>query len=114
MMTFLSRMTEIIHMLLPKRNFKRLKTYLKKAFKGCFCFTCGGNPDTVVPAHIRYGEGAGASNKPDDDLCIPLCHDCHANQHHMGEVNFWLSHGFTINEIKTVARKRYTAWKENT
>lgn len=107
-----SKIEQVLHFLSPKRFFKRLPRYLKKAFRGCFCFTCHSNPETVVPAHIRHGEGAGGSNKPDDDLCLPLCYDCHLEEG-ADEVRFWRRHGYEIGEIKEVARERYKAWVKN-
>jgi hypothetical protein len=65
------------------------------------CLKCGldGFPD---PAHIRmnsaaFGKHTGAGERPDDKWTVPLCRDCHDEQHDKGEKNFW--HEVGVNPL---------------
>ena len=40
-------------------------------------------------AHVRIGSGAGMGQKPDDWRAVPLCKNCHQQQHQTGEHTFW-------------------------
>lgn len=40
-------------------------------------------------AHIRHNNGGGMGLKPGDDYCIPLSWWEHAEQHEIGELNYW-------------------------
>ena len=46
-------------------------------------------------AHIRYSDSTigkvnpGVGQKPDDKYTVPLCGDCHRDQHKMGERDYW-------------------------
>lgn len=60
----------------------------KKFIRSLPCCNCRANPPTEC-AHIRKGTGGGIGLKPDDKWTVPLCHDCHAKQHQVGEVSFW-------------------------
>ena len=46
-------------------------------------------------AHVRLGSGAGIAQKPDDWRTVSLCRDHHAEQHRIGETQFWL---YTVRE----------------
>jgi hypothetical protein len=50
------------------------------------CFPCSGGSEA---AHIRIGSGAGISQKPADNLAVPLCPSAHREQHNRGEKTFW-------------------------
>lgn len=58
------------------------------------CLSCGQDPAGVA-AHVRMSSSAhGKSNpgmrvKPDDKWTLPLCNDCHTEQHREGELSFW-------------------------
>lgn len=52
------------------------------------CVKCNTSP--CEAAHLRSGgTGGGMGMKPSDKWTLPLCHDCHALQHRVGEVTFW-------------------------
>ena len=88
-------------------NFKtkrmRDPDYLK-SFKGAMCWHCGLKDDTVVGAHIRWGQEGGTGLKPDDNLTVPLCGRCHAKQESQPGPEFW------ADMLKRWARWRYEEW----
>lgn len=53
------------------------------------CLSCDADP-TREAAHLRLGVPKGMGLKSDDRWTVPLCHDCHMEQHSVGEVTFWL------------------------
>lgn len=57
----------------------------------------------VQLAHIRWGHEGGWGLKPDDDLVLPLCPDCHTAQENGGPE--WLAE----NIVKKLARDIW-AW----
>lgn len=74
------------------------------------CIVCQKTP--CDPAHIRVGTNGGMGMKPGDDYVIPLCHECHSEQHRIGEKTFWtrvLSNNgsFTMFLMRTFARQLY-------
>jgi hypothetical protein len=71
------------------------------------CMACGRPGDgSVVAAHIRAGHEAGGSQKPSDDLVVPLCASCHADQERNPGPMWWLN-----AILKPLMRRRYTNWK---
>jgi hypothetical protein len=58
------------------------------------CLVCGNSISTEA-AHVRYAEPraakpiTGIGIKPDDTFIVPLCGDCHREQHDVGERKFW-------------------------
>ena len=52
------------------------------------CVNCDAEAPIEV-AHVRIGSGAGMGQKPHDYWAVPLCRDCHARQHNIGERTFW-------------------------
>ena len=56
--------------------------------RGHACSNCGSEVAIEV-AHVRIGSGAGMGQKPDDWHTVSLCHECHALQHQIGEIEFW-------------------------
>lgn len=81
------------------------------AYKDWFCVAsrngidlCGNN---AVGAHIRVTNHAGAGKKPDDMDTIPLCSECHADQHSWHDEAEW----FTKHVLLPMARRRYRRWK---
>lgn len=62
------------------------------------CVICR-NDTTVEAAHIRTGNldygkrETGFGEKPSDWWCLPLCRNCHTEQHRGNEVNFWTNYG---------------------
>lgn len=62
------------------------------------CIGCGTRKD-VQAAHIRAGSRAyakretGIGEKADDRWTLPLCANCHAEQHGGNEVRFWMRRG---------------------
>ncbi len=78
-----------------------------KSFKGCTCFACKIQDETIVGAHIRpgwYGRG-----KPHDYWVMPLCSKCHALEESNSR-KFYAALGYTIRQIKHVAHQRYRSW----
>jgi hypothetical protein len=61
------------------------------------CCVCGLAGQTEA-AHIRSinqrfaKAGAGIGAKPDDAWTVPLCSDCHREQHLISEFVFWKTH----------------------
>jgi len=56
------------------------------------CVVCGKRNDFGSPvqaAHIRCGTDGGTAIKPSDRYTVPLCEQCHAKQHRVGELTFW-------------------------
>lgn len=60
-------------------------TWLRKSFG---CSMCGSTAGIEV-AHVRMGSGAGMGQKPNDYRAVPLCRDCHSEQHRTSEPDFW-------------------------
>ena len=52
------------------------------------CCVCNKPPQSEA-AHVRAGNQGGMGLKPSDYRTVPLCHDCHAKQHSVGEGKFW-------------------------
>ena len=48
---------------------------------------------------MRNGTDGGTGMKPSDRWTISLCHNCHANQHHMGEIAFEKAHGIDMKKL---------------
>ena len=90
----------------PIRDRKYLNSY-----RDAVCYLCNAYDGTVVGAHIRHGF-YGLGIKPGDDMTLPLCAKCHADQG-AGEVAFWDKvYGHDgINRAKAAARRRYHQWK---
>lgn len=88
----------------PKTIKVRDRKYLD-SFNGDVCWGCG-SIGTTVAAHVRDGELAGMGSKPDDDLTVPLCASCHADQEANRGAEWWLE-----NVLKPILRRRYVQWK---
>lgn len=62
--------------------------------RGLPCTICG-NPIETEAAHIRFADAragkpiTGMGTKSDDLFALPLCNRHHAEQHQMGERQFW-------------------------
>lgn len=78
------------------------------------CSTCG-SMAAIEVAHVRRGAHAGISQKPDDWNTISLCHECHAQQHRLGEQSFeklhnidmrFLANAFAIASPKSLEIRR--------
>ena len=52
------------------------------------CVSCAASPRSQA-AHIRCGTDGGTGLKPNDKWTVPLCHDCHQEQHRVGELAFF-------------------------
>lgn len=46
--------------------------------------------NSIEAAHVRILGGGGMGMKPADYDAVPLCKDCHTEQHSKGERSFWL------------------------
>lgn len=57
------------------------------------CLACGRVP--CQAAHVRFSDGLvgkvnpGIGKKPEDKWVVPLCVDCHTDQHKHGERVWW-------------------------
>lgn len=67
--------------------------------RGLPCCVCGNNIETQA-AHLRFSEARvakdnpGVGQKAHDFWCLPLCGDCHTEQHEFGdEREWWVSKG---------------------
>lgn len=71
------------------------------------CMCCGRSGDgSIIAAHIRAGLSGGVSYKPSDDLVVPLCAGCHADQEANPGAEWWLQ-----MILKPLMRQRYMNWK---
>jgi hypothetical protein len=71
----------------PKPNLHRRGQHL--AFvRQLPCVACGRAAPSEA-AHVRTGTDGGVGIKPPDRYAVPLCADCHAKQHRVGELSFW-------------------------
>ena len=95
-------------MLIQKQETIRDRDYLD-SYNGCNCFACGSDYG-VVGAHIRPGSKAGTGRKPSDALTLALCFYCHAKEGG-GPKKFWNDLGWSIDQVKEIARERYREWK---
>jgi hypothetical protein len=73
------------------------------------CLGCNDEPSEA--AHVRMQSGAhnkhgGMSKKPHDKWAVPLCRDCHREQHRIGERAFWSMVG--VNPL-LLAERLYAA-----
>ena len=96
----------------PKSKRLRDRAYLD-SFADMACLACGRHG--AIAAHIRHGLGGGISLKPDDSMCVPLCHVCHVHQHSKGEVRFWASSIKSeelMKLLRVYATHLYQTWKE--
>jgi hypothetical protein len=66
------------------------------AVRKLICVACGEDRERhIEAAHVRQASAAhgkrstGMAMKPDDRWVLPLCRDCHARQHSVGELTFW-------------------------
>ncbi len=69
------------------------------------CAVCGSGPPYVAAAHVRFGGRigkGGISLKPSDDRTVPLCYQCHAEQHQIGEPSFWKAAGLDPLELASI------------
>jgi len=83
----------------------RDKKYLRW-IAGHNCINCDAyDVGTIVAAHIRWGHEGGTSLKPGDDLTVPLCFDCHADQEAHPGPEWW------ANALKNRLREQYLHWK---
>lgn len=84
-------------------------TYLANV-RRCPCLGCGFDLGCEA-AHLRassgaHGKASGIGKKPDDKWALSLCLGCHAEQHAIGEREFWSTIG--LNPF-LVAERLYEA-----
>jgi hypothetical protein len=81
------------------------------------CVCCAHMPSEGHPndaAHIRYADAAackpitGVGTRPDDKWSLPLCHDCHMNQHDRGAERIWWEKRH-LNPIR-ICQELWDAW----
>lgn len=66
-----------------------------------------GTDQQIEAAHIRYQTDGGTSLKPSDFWTVPLNTMVHKKQHNIGEKSFWEGNGYTLEEVKQLARDLY-------
>lgn len=62
---------------------------------------CGACDGTVAAAHISWGQEGGVGLKSPDNLCVPLCMRCHADQEAHPGPEWW------AGMVKNIAQQRY-------
>lgn len=60
--------------------------------RGKSCIACGQGPRSEAAHQGFPGASGGGSQKPPDNQALPLCTDCHAEQHRIGDKDFWKKH----------------------
>ncbi len=55
------------------------------------CSHAGDRQNPIVAAHVDHAGGKGTATKVADRHCIPLCDDCHKQQHALGWRSFQLA-----------------------
>jgi len=70
-----------------KLDFRRRSQHL--AFVRQLPSVACGKAAPSEPAHVRTGTDGGVGMKPGDRYAVPLCANCHARQHRVGELTFW-------------------------
>jgi len=89
---------------LPRTMFQRVKPAragrpawkcaedFKRHLRHLPCACCGKEPgapgNPIVAAHVDHAGGKGMATKVADQHCIPLCNDCHTEQHRVGWPEF--------------------------
>ena len=74
--------------------YQKVKPYRSEKYKKFIrskpCFRCGitSYHISVVPAHQNFGYG-GMGTKAPDIWTIPLCTNCHSDEHRVGHDTFW-------------------------
>ena len=77
--------------------------YLKRV-RQLPCLVCG-DDTTTEAAHIRYADRTvckrqtGMAEKSDDKYAVPLCGECHREQHMGNEFEWWQEQG--VDPVKT-------------
>lgn len=91
------------------RNDKYLAALINK-----FCMFCGSTVN-VQPHHIRLGSYTGISDKPSDNLCIPLCVIHHKMVHDLGEDKVYNKYKEFFNGMspQQYAANLYDKWKSS-
>lgn len=56
------------------------------------CLACG-RQGHMEAMHVRAGTDGGIGMKPGDRYTVPGCHECHVQQHQIGELSFWSALG---------------------
>ena len=67
------------------------------------CFKCGitNYHTNVVPAHQNF-DGGGMGTKASDLYTIPLCVNCHSDEHNIGHVTFWEGYDLKLECLKLI------------
>jgi hypothetical protein len=66
--------------------------------RGHCCMACGSSAG-IECAHVRVGTDGGVGIKPSDKWTVPLCRDCHARQHQIGEESFEKQWGVNLKAV---------------
>jgi hypothetical protein len=86
----------------PKRSSRWRSTAHCNHVRKHACVNCG-TVAAIEVAHVRIGSDAGIGRKPSDDRSVPLCRDCHRDQHTRGERSFWADYaslkGHTVEDV---------------
>jgi hypothetical protein len=66
--------------------------------RGHCCMACGSSAG-IECAHVRVGTDGAMGLKPSDRWTVPLCRDCHARQHQIGEDAFEKQWGINLKAV---------------
>ena len=80
-----------------KQSGKRCPSH-RKWVRGHCCMACGSSAG-IECAHVRVGTDGGVGIKPSDKWTVPLCRDCHARQHQIGEESFEKQWGVNLKAV---------------
>jgi hypothetical protein len=58
-----------------------------------------GTATAIECAHVRTGTDGGTGIKPSDRWTVPLCKECHARQHQIGEAEFERQWGVNLKAV---------------
>ncbi|MEM9469975.1 MAG: hypothetical protein AAF988_07410 [Pseudomonadota bacterium] len=82
----------------------------RQSYKGSKCVASRNGIDLcgqdAVGAHMNDEGYAGTGQKVSDDEMLPLCDQCHKDQHAHPGTSWWYH-----NVLKPQARRRYRNWK---
>lgn len=88
----------------------KFKRWLRKLPCARCMYAPGDLSNPIVAAHVDHAGGKGTSTKVADRHCIPLCDDCHKQQHAMGWKSFEL--GLPTREAVALAAAYWQRWPD--
>ena len=95
----------------PGAKREREPDYLAQV-RRCPCLACDNDPAGEA-AHLRMANSGsqkpitGIGIRPDDSWALPLCNECHMEQHAIGEETFWGVWNLGLNPFETASLLYY-------